>query len=115
MFVDIETHAMAEAVGEEFVIGAETGGSDLGAGRVVDGAGEFSGASGIEAGILRFADGFEGALHFFGGLAENGGAGDVGLIAFDEAPVIDQYHIAFLKYARLLAAMWQSGRWAEKN
>ena len=96
MLVDVEPHAVADAVGEEFVAGTETCGGDLRAGCVIDGASESSRTRGIQGGVLRFADRFKGALHFFSGLAENAGAGNVGLIAFDEAAVIDQYDVTLL-------------------
>jgi hypothetical protein len=115
MLVDVEAHAVADAVGEEFVAGAKTCRGDLCAGGVIDGTREFSSARGVQGGVLRFADRFKGALHFFGGLAENAGAGNVGLIAFDEAAVIDQYDVTLLQCARLLAAMRQGGGWAKQN
>jgi hypothetical protein len=96
MLVDVEADAVADAMSEKFVAGSETGGGDLCASSVVDGASGFSGTRGIESGVLCFADSFESALHLFGGLAEDGGAGYVGLIAFDETAIIDQDDIAFL-------------------
>ena len=61
----VEANAVAEAVREEFVVGAEAGGSDDGAGGIVDGAGEFAGASSAKSGILSFADGVRKPAEFF--------------------------------------------------
>ena len=74
MFVDVEADAVAEAVREEFVAGAVARGSDDAAGGIVHGTGKSSGAGGVERGILGFANGFEGSLNFFAGLAEDAGA-----------------------------------------
>ena len=64
----VEADAVAQAVGEEFVVGAETGGGDDCAGGIIDGAGEFAGARGGERGVLRFADGVEARCIFSVGL-----------------------------------------------
>jgi len=96
MLVAIEADAVADAVGEEFVVGAKSGAGDDGAGGIVDGAGKFSGAGGIQRDILSFADRVVGTENLFSGLAENAGAGDVGIIAFDGASTVNQDHIAFL-------------------
>src|SRR6267142_6177376 len=109
MFMDVEADAVAETMSEEFVARAVAGGSDDGAGGVVNGAGKFSSAGGVECGVLGLANGFERALNFFAGLAEDAGARDVGAVAFDGAAVINQHNIAFLQCARLLAAMRQGG------
>ena len=89
MLVDVEADAVAEAMGEEFVAGTVARGRDDGAGRVVDGAGEFSGAGGVERGVLSFADGFESTLYFVARLAVDAGARYVGAIAFDGATIIN--------------------------
>lgn len=44
MLMAVEADAVADAVGEEFVVGAEAGICDDGVSRVVNGAGEFAGA-----------------------------------------------------------------------
>src|SRR5258708_5611103 len=115
MFVDVEADAVAEAMSEEFIAGAVAGGINNGAGGVVNGARKFSGAGGVECGVLGFANGFERALNFFAGLAEDAGARDVGAVAFDGAAVINQNNIAFFQCARLLAAMRQGGAGAEED
>ena len=89
MLVDVEADAVADAMSEEFVAGAVACGCDDGAGGIIHGAGEFSGAGGVESGVLGFADGFESALDFLAGLAKNAGARDVGAVAFDGAAIID--------------------------
>src|SRR5882762_4468528 len=96
MFVDVEADAVAEAMSEEFVARAVAGGSDDGAGSVVNGARKSSGAGGVESRVLSSANGFERALNFLAGLTEDAGARDVGAVAFDGAAVINQHNIAFL-------------------
>ena len=64
MLVTIEANAVAEAVSEELIVGAEAGGGDYAAGGIVDRAGELSRTSCGESGILRLADGLKGALNF---------------------------------------------------
>jgi len=59
MFVDVQADAVAEAMGEQFVAWAVAGRDNDGTRRVVDGPGKFSGAGGVEACILGFANGFE--------------------------------------------------------
>lgn len=105
VLVNVQADAVADAMGKEFVAGAEAGGSDDGARGGVHGAAEAAGAGRIEGCVLRAANGFEDELHFFGGLAENAGARNIGPIAFDGAAVINQDNVAFLEGAGLLAAV----------
>ena len=97
MLVDVEADTVADAMGKEFVTGAVACGCDYRTRGVVHRAGKFAGACGVESGILGFADGFESALDFLAGLAEDAGAGDVGAVAFDRAAIAERG----LKYERL--------------
>src|SRR2546425_4379935 len=55
MLVAVEANAVAKAVGERFVVGAEACASDDGARGIVHGAGEALGPRSVERGILRAA------------------------------------------------------------
>jgi hypothetical protein len=105
MLVAIEADAVAEAMGEESVAGAEAGGSNDCASGIVDGAGNVTGASSVESGVLGFTDGFVGLLNFICRLAENASASDVGFVALDFAAAVDQDYIAFLELLRLAGAV----------
>ena len=96
MLVAVEADAVAEAMDEELVAGAKAGGSDDGAGSIVNRAREFSGLGSGESGILCVANGGVGALHFFCWLAQDAGAGDIGFVAFDKAAAVDKDHIPLL-------------------
>lgn len=96
MLVAIEADAVSETVSEIFVAGAKTGGSDDAACGVIDGAGKLAGTGGVESGVLGFAHGFVGVLNFFGGLAEDGGASHIGLVAVDGTAAINEYDVTFL-------------------
>ena len=96
MLVAVKADAVPNTVGEEFVVGAEASLGDDGAGGIVNGAGKFARAGRIESDILRFSDCVVGAKDFLSGLAKDAGAGDVGIVALDGAPAVNQDHIAFL-------------------
>jgi len=96
ILVAIETDAMAEAVGEEFVVRPEAGGSDDAASDIIDGAGKLSSTSDAASGILSLANCLIGALNFFRGFSQNAGASDVGFVTLDKTPAVDQNNIAFL-------------------
>ena len=59
MLVTVKTNAVAEPVGEEFVVWAVACAGDDGTGGVIYCAGEASGARGVKSCVLRFADEFE--------------------------------------------------------
>src|SRR5271155_5538380 len=105
MLVAVEADAVAQAVGEEFVVGAVAGGGDDFAGGVVNGAAEFSGAGGVECGVLRVSDNFENLFYFLAGGAEYAGAGDFRLVAFEFAAAVDEHDVAFFYGARFGGAV----------
>src|SRR3974390_351914 len=115
MLMAVEADAVADAVGEEVVVRAETGSGDHGTGGIVNRTGKFSGAGRVERDVLRFADSRIGSEHFFGGLAENSRAGDVRLVALDRAAAIDQDNITFLPFLRLPRPVRESRGCAEKH
>jgi len=96
MLMAVESDAVAEAVGEEFVVWAVAAIDDDGACGIIDGAGEAPGARGIQRGVLRFTRKLEGARDFFAGLAVHAGARDVGGIPIHSASSINQNDITFL-------------------
>ena len=104
-FVAVHADAVAEAVGEVLVVGAVAGGGDDVAGGGVDGLALDTGARGGEGGGLGLVDDVEdfAGLVEFGrsGVAEDEGAGDVGLIAFDGTAVVDEDDFAFADDLRL--------------
>src|SRR5271157_5870677 len=109
MFVTIEADAVTEAMSEELVIGAKTRRSDERAGSVVDSAGQFSGSRRAESGVLGTANDFKNLLNLGGRFAKNASARDVGIVAFHFCTPIDENHVSFLKFLRLLAAVRKGG------
>src|SRR5580704_7665977 len=98
MFVAVEADAVAETVGEEFVAGAVACGGHDGASGIVDCAGEASDASGVESGILGFAQSVEYVDEFVGWLfGEDDRAGHVGLVALDLSAAVDQDNVSGLQ------------------
>jgi hypothetical protein len=101
----VHANAVADAVGEVFVVGAVAGGCDEIACGGVDGLALDPGACRGEGGGL----GFENDVEDFAGFVEFGdcrvtedeGARDVGLIAFDGAAVVDEDDLAFADDLRL--------------
>ena len=94
-FVAVHADAVADAVGEVLVVGAEAGVGDDLAGGGVDGLAQDAGAGGGEGGGLGLVDDVEDAAllivdRLFARLAIDEGAGDVGLVAFDGAAVVDE-------------------------
>ncbi len=88
--VHIHADAVADAVGEVLVVGAEAGGGDDVAGGGVDGLHLDAGASGGEGCGLGLVDDVEDSFLAVGGGAVDEGAGDVGLVTLDEAAVVDE-------------------------
>ena len=107
--VAIHADAVAEAMGEDAVAGAEAGGGDDLAGGGVDGLGLDAGAGGGEGGGLGAVDDVEDVALALGGLAVDEAAGDVGLVALDGAAVVDEDDLAFANDLRLQAAVGQGG------
>ncbi len=103
--VAVHADAVADAVGEVFVVGAVACGGDNCAGGGVDGLTLDAGAGCCEGCGLGFEDDVEDLALLVefgdGGVAEDEGAGDVGLIAFDEAAVVDEDDLAFADDLRL--------------
>jgi hypothetical protein len=92
-------------MGEVFVVGAEAGGGDEVARGGVDGLALHAGMGGGEGGGLGLVDDveyFAGLVEFgAGGVAEDEGAGDVGLVAFDGAAVVDEDDLSLADGVRL--------------
>src|SRR5882757_4517041 len=103
--VAVHADAVADAVGEMFVVGAVAGGGDDVAGGGVDGLALDAGMGGGESGglgLVNDVEDFAGLIEFGGGgVAEDEGAGDVGLIAFYGAAVVDEDDLAFADDLRL--------------
>ena len=100
---------MAEAVAEVLVVGTEASVCDDLAGGIVDGVAGKSRASRGQSCGLRLVDDVEDLLLSVGGFAEDEGAGDVGLVAFDIATVIDQNNLVLANDLRLQRAVGQRG------
>src|SRR5690349_11387172 len=109
MLVAVEPESVADAVREIFVIGSVAGAGDDGARGIVDGAGEAALARRIKSGVLRFADDFVHAPHFFRRLAEDPRARYVGVVAFDFTAAVNEHDVAFLQRLRLDGAVRQGG------
>ena len=107
--VAVHADAVAEAVGEVFVVGAVAGVGDDFAGGVVDGVAGCSGLACGEGGGLGLVDDVEDLLLLVGGFAEDEGARDVGLVAFDGAAVVEEDDLAFLDDLGLERAVGQRG------
>src|SRR5580658_7036553 len=105
MLVAVETNAVAQAMGEEFVIGAIAGACNYSASRVVDRSGQTASTRGVECRILGLARKFIGFRDFLRRLAENSHTRDIGCIAVDAAAAINQHDIAFFESLRLLGAV----------
>src|ERR1700676_1283223 len=73
----VEADAVAETVGEEFVVRAVAGVGDDRTRGVVDGAGKAAGARGVQGCVLRLAHDFEGLRDLIAGFAEDAGARNV--------------------------------------
>ena len=93
--VHVHADSVADAVGEVFVIRAEAGGGDDVACCGVDRLHFDAGASGGEGGGLRLVHDVEYALLAVGGFAVDEAAGHVGLVALDEAAVVDEDDLVF--------------------
>src|SRR5436309_6285356 len=98
---------MSDAVREIFIAGSKSGLFDYFARRRVDVFTSDARPGGVERGRLRALYGVPYALVLVGGFAENGRARDVGLIAFDAAPAVDQNDVAFAKLLRSHRAVRQ--------
>ena len=98
-FVAVHADAVTYAVGEVLVVGTVAGGGDDAAGGGVDGLALDTGMGGRDGGRLGLVDDVEyltGFVEFWrGGVAEDEGAGDVGLIAFDSAAIVNEDDFAF--------------------
>jgi len=104
-FVAVHADAVAYAVGEVLVVWAVASGGDEIAGSGVDGvAGRAGMACGQGCGLC-LQDDVEDLAGFVelgdGGVAEDEGTGDIGLIAFDRAAVVDEDDLAFANGLRL--------------
>ncbi len=89
-------------------------GSEAGVGDDFAGGGVHALAGGAwfrrgEGGILRAALEVPYFALTLGGFPEDGGAGDVALVALDAAAIVDQDHIAFAELLRLYAAVGEGG------
>ena len=93
--VHVHADAVADAVGEVLVVGAEAGGGDDAAGGGVDGLHFYAGTGGGEGCGLGAVDDVEDTLLAVGGVAVDEGSGDVGLVAVDEAAVVDEDDLVF--------------------
>ena len=93
--VHVHADAVADAVGEVFVVGAEAGGGDDVACGGVYGLHLRAGTGGGEGCGLGLVDDVEYALLAVGGLAVDEASGHVGLIALDEAAVVDEDDLTF--------------------
>jgi hypothetical protein len=115
--VAVHADAVTEAVGEVLVVGAESCGGDDVASGGVDGLALDSGACGGEGGGLGPVDDVEdlaGLVKFReGGVAEDEGAGDVGLVAFDGAAVVDEDDLALTDGLGLQGAVRKGGVFAD--
>ena len=115
-FVAVHADAVADAVGEVFVVGAVAcGGDDVACGGV-DGLALDAGMGCGERGGLGLVDDVEdfACLSSLGrGVAEDEGAGDVGLVAFDETAVVDEDDLAFANDLRLQRAVGEGGVFAD--
>ncbi len=93
--VHVHADTVADAVREGFIVGAEAGRGDDLAGGVVDGVAGNAGLSGGERGGLGAVDDVEDLFLPVGWLAVDEAAGDIGLVAFDGAAVVDEDDLAF--------------------
>ena len=93
--VHVHADAVADAVGEVLVIGTEAGGGDDVAGGGIYGLHFDAWARCREGGGLGAVDDVEDALLTVGWDAVDEGSGDVGLIAVDEAAVVDEDDLIF--------------------
>src|SRR6266849_6305760 len=107
--MDVESDAMSGTVWQagHFIIRTETEiGNHLSRGGV-DRFAARSWFGGGKSGILSLALQIPNLPLAIRWLAEDGGAGDVGLIATHAAAGVKQYEIAFLQFLGLNAAMWK--------
>ncbi len=96
---------MAEAVGEGLVVGTEAGSGDDATGRVVDGVAGKPRTSCGDGCSLGFMHDVEDLLLLVGCFAEDEGAGDVGLVAFDGAAIVDENDLILADDLRLERAV----------
>jgi len=105
--VAIHPDAVADAVAEVFVVGAEACIADDLAGCGVDGLTLHTGMRCGEGCSLGFVDDVEDLLLLVGGFAEDEGARHVGLVTFDGAAVVDEDDLALADDLRLEGAVGQ--------
>src|SRR5271169_79242 len=115
MLVTVEADAVTEAMSKELVIGAKTSRNDDRASSIIDRAGQFSGSGRVESGVLGTANDFKDLLNLGGRFAKDASARDVGIVAFHFCTPIDENHVAFLKFLRLLAAVRKGGGWTDQD
>src|ERR1700750_2026918 len=93
-FVSVHADSVADTMGEVFVVGTVAGGGDDVAGGSVDGLALDAGTGGGEGGrlgLMNDVEDFAGLVEFGrGGVAEDEGTRDVGLIAFDGTAIVDE-------------------------
>lgn len=107
--VAVHADAVAEPMAEVLVAGAVARVGDDLAGGCVDGLAGGSGFACGEGGGLGLVDDVEDLLLLVGGFAEDEGAGDVGLVAFDGTAVVEQDDLAFFDDLGLERAVGQGG------
>ena len=116
-FVAVHADAVADAVGEVFVVGTEAGGGDDVASGCVDGLARYARVSRGKSrglGLVNDVEDFACLVEFgCGCVAEDEGAGDVGLIAFYCATVVDKDDLAFANDLGLQRAVGERGVFAD--
>src|SRR5579863_66491 len=103
-FVAVHADAVADAMREASEAGAVAAVDNDLARRGVDVGGEDAGTCSVKSGRLRALDEIEDCVHLRGGLAEDECAGDVGVVALDEAAVVEHEDRAVAQRLRLAGA-----------
>src|SRR5664279_1676838 len=102
MLVTVEPQAMAEPVRKEFVVRTVATRSHDGASGAIHRPAEFAGPRGIERRILRSANNLKDLLNLCGRFPKNSCACNVGLVALNGAPAVDQHDVALSQVVWLL-------------